>query len=84
MKIEYNNLYTHFVFTTLNRMSLIWEKHRERIEKYITGIVNKMTKNEVMRSKFVCKTPATEVVLLRNLGRTAKPSPKVNKVLNIV
>ncbi|GHU72034.1 hypothetical protein FACS189413_14540 [Bacteroidia bacterium] len=40
MKIEYNNLYTHFVFTTLNRMPLILEKHRERIEKYITGIVN--------------------------------------------
>ncbi len=40
MKIEYNNLYTHFIFTTLHRMPLITEKHRERIEKYITGIVN--------------------------------------------
>lgn len=40
MKIEYNNLYTHFIFTTLHRLSLITEKHRERIEKYITGIVN--------------------------------------------
>jgi len=40
MKIEYNNLYTHFVFTTLNRMPLILEKFRNRIEKYITGIVN--------------------------------------------
>ena len=40
MKIEYNNLYTHFIFSTLHRMSLITEKHRERIEKYITGIVN--------------------------------------------
>jgi len=40
MKVEYNNLYTHFVFTTLNRMPLILEKHRDRIEKYITGIVN--------------------------------------------
>ncbi|MCY1719626.1 transposase [Prolixibacteraceae bacterium Z1-6] len=39
MKIEYNNLYTHFVFTTYNRLSLIPEKNRERIEKYITGIV---------------------------------------------
>ena len=39
MKIEYNNLYTHFVFTTLNRMPGILEKHRERIEKYITGII---------------------------------------------
>lgn len=40
MKIEYNNLYTHFIFTTLHRLPIISEKHRERIEKYITGIVN--------------------------------------------
>lgn len=40
MKIEYNNLYTHFVFTTLHRELLIPEKNRKRIEKYITGIVN--------------------------------------------
>ena len=39
MKVEYNNLYTHFVFTTLNRLPLIVNEHRERIEKYITGIV---------------------------------------------
>jgi putative transposase len=39
MKVEYNNLYTHFVFTTLHRLPLIVEQHRERIEKYITGIV---------------------------------------------
>ena len=40
MKIEYNNLYTHFVFTTFNRIPLILENNRQRIEKYITGIVN--------------------------------------------
>ena len=40
MKVEYNNLYTHFVFTTLNRMPTILEKNRQRIEKYITGIVS--------------------------------------------
>jgi len=40
MKVEYNNLYTHFVFTVFNRMPLILEKNRQRIEKYITGIVN--------------------------------------------
>ena len=40
MKIEYNNLYTHFVFTTLHRLPLIAEEHRQRIEKYITGIAN--------------------------------------------
>ncbi len=40
MKIEYNNLYTHFIFTTLHRVAVIPEKYPERIEKYITGIVN--------------------------------------------
>ena len=40
MKIEFNNLYTHFIFITLNRAPSIPEKNRERIEKYITGIVN--------------------------------------------
>lgn len=40
MKIEYNNLYTHFVFTTRLREPVISENIRERIEKYITGIVN--------------------------------------------
>ena len=39
MKVKFNNLYTHFVFTTLNRMPVILEQHRQRIEKYITGIV---------------------------------------------
>ena len=40
MKVEYNNLYTHFIFTTLHRLPLILEGNRQRIEKYITGIVN--------------------------------------------
>ena len=39
MKIEYNNLYTHFVLTTFQRLPIIREVNRERIEKYITGIV---------------------------------------------
>jgi putative transposase len=39
MKIEYNNLYTHFVLTTFERMRVIPDKNRARIEKYITGIV---------------------------------------------
>jgi len=33
MKIEYNNLYIHFVFTTFNRLPVIPEKNRQRIEK---------------------------------------------------
>jgi REP element-mobilizing transposase RayT len=40
MEIRYNNLYTHFVFSTQDRFPSIKEVHRERIEKYITGIVN--------------------------------------------
>ncbi len=40
MKIEYKNPYIHFVFITSNRLPLIEEQHRVRIEKYITGIVN--------------------------------------------
>ena len=40
MKIEYNNLYNHFILTTENRLPVISEKNRIRIEKYITGIVN--------------------------------------------
>ena len=40
MKIEYNNLYTHFVFLTLHRLPIISKKNRVRIENYITGIVN--------------------------------------------
>jgi len=40
MEVLYNNLYTHFVFTTQDRFPAIAENHRERIEKYITGIVN--------------------------------------------
>lgn len=38
MKISYNNLYTHFIFTTLHRLPIIPEKNRERIEKFITGV----------------------------------------------
>lgn len=40
MKIEYNNLYTHFILVTADRRPLIAEDSRPRIEKYITGIVN--------------------------------------------
>ena len=40
MKVEYHNLYTHFIFSTSERQPLIPEKSRVRIEKYIAGIVN--------------------------------------------
>lgn len=39
MKIEYNNLYTHFIFTTLHRIPVIQEINRVEIEKYMTGII---------------------------------------------
>ena len=39
MEIKYNNLYTHFVFTILNREPIIPEENRERIEKFITGVL---------------------------------------------
>lgn len=39
MKIEFNNLYTHFVFITFKRQPVIPEISRIRIEKYTTGIV---------------------------------------------
>ena len=40
MKIEYHNLYTHFILITQNRTPSIPEKNRDRIEKYITGVIN--------------------------------------------
>jgi REP element-mobilizing transposase RayT len=40
MKVEYRNLFTHFIFTTLHRLPLILEENRQRIEKYMTGNIN--------------------------------------------
>jgi REP element-mobilizing transposase RayT len=40
MDVQFNNLYTHFVFTVENRQPAIKDEYRERIEKYITGIIN--------------------------------------------
>ncbi len=40
MRIEYHNLYTHFILITQNRIPSIPQKNRERIEKYITGVTN--------------------------------------------
>lgn len=39
MKIEYKNIYIHCVLTTLHRIPVIPAIHRDRIEKYITGII---------------------------------------------
>jgi REP element-mobilizing transposase RayT len=40
MKIEYHNLYTHFILITQNRTAFIREHIRDRIERYITGVIN--------------------------------------------
>src|SRR6476659_10007084 len=40
MKIQYHNLYTHFILITQDRAPLIREQNRDRIEKYITGVIN--------------------------------------------
>jgi REP element-mobilizing transposase RayT len=39
MKVEFNNIYVHFVLATFHRQHFIIEENRERIEKYITGVV---------------------------------------------
>jgi REP element-mobilizing transposase RayT len=41
MKIEFQNIYIHFIFTCYGRLHAIPDKNRIRVEKYITGIVNK-------------------------------------------
>ena len=40
MKIEYNNLYIHYVLITKDRFPLIKSEHRSRIESYISGIIS--------------------------------------------
>jgi putative transposase len=40
MKIEYRNVYIHYILTTLHRIPVISEVIRNRLEKYITGIIN--------------------------------------------
>jgi REP element-mobilizing transposase RayT len=40
MKGECNNLYTDFILITANRYPCIDEGNRNRIGKYITGIIN--------------------------------------------
>ena len=52
MKIEFNQLFTHFIFTTQDRQPLIEEKNRKRIEKFIN-------KNNLAVSKFSWQKTAT-------------------------
>ena len=41
MSNTYTQLLIHLVFAVKGRQSLISEKHREKVEKYICGIINK-------------------------------------------
>jgi hypothetical protein len=41
MKVLYNNLYTHFVFTTKDRLLTIEECHRQRIGEDFEKIKDK-------------------------------------------
>ena len=40
MKIEYNNLYLHYILITKDRFPLIKKEQRSRIERYISGIIS--------------------------------------------
>ena len=40
MKIDYNNLYIHYILITKDRLPLITNNHRSRIERYISGIIS--------------------------------------------
>ena len=39
MKIDYNNLYIHYILITKDRIQFIQSEHRQRIESYISGII---------------------------------------------
>jgi len=41
MKIEFHSVYTHFILTTFQRERVIGVEIRDRLEKYITGIIRR-------------------------------------------
>jgi len=51
--VEYNNLYTHFIFTTLNRMPIILKNIATEL-KSISINKRLIRKNEVMRLGILC------------------------------
>ena len=40
MKIDYNNLYIHYILITKDRYPYFKSEHRQRIESYISGIIS--------------------------------------------
>jgi putative transposase len=75
MKVEFNNLYTHFIFTTFHRLPLIAEVSRKRIEKYITGI----SKNNDCRLYAIFANPEHMHFLV-----SRSPELSENQLANIV
>ena len=74
MKVEYNNLYTHFIFTTIFRMPVIAEVNRKRIEKYVSGIcrnndcrIYSIYANPEHMHFLVSRTPEISQCLLANI-----------------
>jgi putative transposase len=53
MKIEYHNLYTHFILITQNRIPFIPEKNRDRIEKYISALLITTTQGCIVSTQIL-------------------------------
>ena len=82
MEVEYRNLYTHFVFTTQDKFPCISEEHRERIEKYITGIINRrkcrLSANTFMGNLNITKNNHLQKNMTSSLNFINKPCMKKN------
>lgn len=87
MRIDDNNIYVHFILITANRFPFISSEHRERIEKYITGIINnndsKLYANPEHVHILLSKSPKlSEEKLLSIIAESSKKFIKVNKLCN--
>ncbi len=88
MKVEFNNLYVHFVLSTFQRHKLIEERNRDRIEKYITGIVNHLNSklyaiyaNPDHVHIFISKSPSiSEEDLITNIADSSEKFINQNKL----
>ena len=90
MKIEYYNLYTHFILITKDRAPIIPETIRNRIEKYITGIIN--NNNSKLYSIYanpehvhflVSRSPKlSEDILINSIANSTEKFINENKLIN--
>lgn len=69
MKIEYHNIYIHFVLTVYHRMPLITEEVRPRLEQFIQGVV----KNNESRVYAIFANP-------EHLHLLVSKSPQISEV----